>query len=91
MSHRGGRTRGAILMAVWWSGLKTTLLYGWRVLLSLGLKTWWRWFQREPMVACGITTKGVSRRSTFMWSAWPSDQKPRSLSILPLEEWIDSI
>jgi hypothetical protein len=35
-------------------GLKTTQHYGWRVLLSLGLKTkWWR-FRKEPEAACGV-------------------------------------
>jgi hypothetical protein len=39
----------------------------------------------------GGTTKGASRRSNFLWSARPLDKKPRSWSILPLAEWIDSI
>jgi hypothetical protein len=43
------------------------------------------------VAARDVTTKGVSRPSNFMWSAWASDRKPRSWSILPLVEWIDSI
>jgi hypothetical protein len=44
-------------------GLKTTQHYGWRVLLSLGLKTrWWR-FRREPVVARDMIAEGASRRS----------------------------
>jgi hypothetical protein len=39
----------------------------------------------------GITTKGVSRRSNFVWSEWPSDRKPRILSISPPVEWIGSM
>jgi hypothetical protein len=35
----GGRLRGAILTTFGGLGLKTTQRYGWRVLLSLGLKT----------------------------------------------------
>ena len=42
-------------------GLKTTKRYKWRILLSLGLKTLWQRFQREPVVACGITAKGATR------------------------------
>jgi hypothetical protein len=39
-------------------GLKTTQRYGWRVLLSLGLKTrWWR-FRREPVAARGLIAEG---------------------------------
>jgi hypothetical protein len=56
------RARSAILIAVWWLSLKTTLRYGWQVLLSLGLKTRRRWqFGREPVAACGVTAKGASR------------------------------
>jgi hypothetical protein len=55
-------------------GLKTTQCYEWRVLLSLGLKTrQWR-FWRELVAACGITAKGASRQSNFMWSVYPSDK-----------------
>ena len=47
----------ATLMQFGGLGLKTTQHYGWRVLLSLGLKTrWWR-FGREPVVARGLTAK----------------------------------
>jgi hypothetical protein len=68
-----------------WSS-KTTLHCGWRVLLSLGLKTRrWR-FERESLVARDITTKCASRQSNFVWSTWPSDWKPRSWSIFPLAE-----
>jgi hypothetical protein len=53
--------------------LKTTHYYGWRLLLSLGPKTRrWR-FQWKSVVACGITAKGASRRSNFMWSVWSWD------------------
>ena len=48
---------------VWWFGPKTTQRYGWRVLLSLGLKTRRRWFRREPAVARGVIAEGASRRS----------------------------
>ena len=44
-------------------GLKTTQRYGWRILLSLGLKTRrWR-FRREPVVARDVIAEGASRRS----------------------------
>jgi hypothetical protein len=33
------------------------------------------------VVAHGVTVKGESRQSKFMWSMWPSDKKPRSWSI----------
>jgi hypothetical protein len=41
------------------------------------------------VVARGVTAKGASRQSNFMWSVWPSDQKPCSSSLMPLAEWID--
>jgi hypothetical protein len=41
--------------------------------------------------AHGITAKGASTRSNFVWSVWLSDGKPRSWSILSLAEWIDSM
>jgi hypothetical protein len=47
---------------VWWFvGLKTTQRYGWRVLLSLGLKTrWWR-LRREPVAARGMIAESASK------------------------------
>jgi hypothetical protein len=43
-------------------GLKTTKRYVLLILLSLGLKTrWWR-FRREPVAACGVIVEGASRR-----------------------------
>jgi hypothetical protein len=45
----------------------------------------------EPVATRGITMKGASRRSNFVQSAWPSDQKPMSWSISPLVEWIGSM
>jgi hypothetical protein len=33
----------------------------------------------------------VSRGSNFMWSAWPSDQNPRSWPISPSAKWIGSM
>jgi hypothetical protein len=86
-----GCARGAILMTVWWLSLKTILRYGWRVLLSLGLKTRWLRFKREPMIVRGVTSKDVLRRSNFVWSVWSSDRKPRFWSILPIAKWIDSM
>jgi hypothetical protein len=44
-------------------GLKTTQRYGWWVLLSLGLKTWRRRFQRKSVAACGVIAEGVSWQS----------------------------
>jgi hypothetical protein len=35
-------------------------------------------FWLESEVAHGIIAKGASRRSNFMQSAWPSDEKTRS-------------
>jgi hypothetical protein len=87
----GGCAHCAILTAVWWLSIKNTMRCGWRILLSLGLKTRWRRFWREPVEVRGITVKGVSRRSNFVWSVWPSDRKPRSWSLLPLAEWMDSL
>lgn len=62
----GGRARGAILTVVWCLSLKTTLRYGWWVLLGLGLKTRRRRFKRESVRAHDITVKGASRRSNFV-------------------------
>jgi hypothetical protein len=45
-------------------GLKTTKRYGWRVLLSLGLKTRWRRFLRESKAARGIIVKVCQREAT---------------------------
>jgi hypothetical protein len=61
------------------------------VFVELDLKTRRRWFRREPVAARGGTTKGASKRSNFVWSAWSSDRKPRSWYILPLAEWICSM
>jgi hypothetical protein len=88
---RGGRARSTILTAVWWLSFKTTLHYRWRVLLSLGLITRRQLFWRELVAARGVIRKSVSRWSTFMWSMWQLDWKPRSWSILLLAEWIDSM
>jgi hypothetical protein len=44
-------------------GLKTTQCYGWRVLLSLSLKTRRQRFRREPVAARGVIAEGASRRS----------------------------
>jgi hypothetical protein len=79
----GARARGAILMAIWWLSLKTTMRNRWWFLLSLGLKTRWRLFQREPVAARGIITKGASWQSNFVRSAWPSDKKLRSCPFHP--------
>jgi hypothetical protein len=50
---------------------------------EFGLKTRQCWSQWESVVARGITAKGASRWSNFMWSGWPSDRKHRSWSISP--------
>jgi hypothetical protein len=60
--RRGRHTRSAIFTSVWCFSLKSTLRYGWRVLLSVSLKTRRRRFRKELVVACGVTTKGMSRR-----------------------------
>jgi hypothetical protein len=39
------------------------------------------WFPQEPETTHGIIVKGVSRRSNFMWSAWPSDAYSKRWSI----------
>jgi hypothetical protein len=72
-------------------GLKTTQCYGCRVLLSLGLKNSTVAVLEGTGGAHGITAKGASRQSNFLCSVWPSDQKTRSLSILPPKEWIGSM
>jgi hypothetical protein len=41
------------------------------------------WFWWESGATRGIITKGAWRRSNFVKSAWPSDKKSRSWSILP--------
>jgi hypothetical protein len=75
-------------LKVWASKPPNALRMGdWR----LDLKTR-RWqFQWESVATRGIIAKGASRRSNFMWSAWPLDQKPRNLSISPSVEWIGSM
>jgi hypothetical protein len=40
---------------------------------------------------CDIIMKGALRQRNFVKSAWSSDQKSRSWSILPLAEWIGSM
>jgi hypothetical protein len=60
-------------------------------LAEFGLKTWQWWFQQELEEARGVITRVVSRWSNFVWSAWPSNQYPKSWSILPPTGWICSM
>jgi hypothetical protein len=76
----GGRACGALLTEVLGLSLKTIQLL---VFAEFGLKTLWWWFRRESKVVRGFIVKGVSRRNNFVWSAWPSDQYPRSWSNCP--------
>ena len=77
---------------VWWVNInKPPSATGGRFLTEFGLKTWWWQFRWESNATCGVITKGASRRSNFVWSAWPLDQYPKSWSILPPTEWIGSM
>jgi hypothetical protein len=48
-------------------------------------------FQRVSRVPRGIIAKGASRRSNFVWSAWPLDAYFKSWSILLLVKWMSSM
>jgi hypothetical protein len=45
-------------------------------------------FRQESEVTRGVIAKDPSSRSNFVKRVWPSDEKPRSWSILSLPEWI---
>jgi hypothetical protein len=90
--RHGGHARSVILMAVWWLSLKKqpcAMDDGFS--FEFGLRTRRRRFQRESVAARAITMKGASKRSKFAWIVGPSYRKPKSWSILPLVEWIDSM
>ena len=58
------------------------------------MAVWWLSLENPPSATeaeGGGIMKGVSRRSNFMWSAWPSDQNPRIWSILLPTKWIGSM
>jgi hypothetical protein len=87
---RGGCTHDAILTAIWWLSIKTTVRYKYGVLLSLGLKTQ-RWkFQRERWRHVA-SQRRVCQDEATSCVACGRDRKPRIGPILALTEWIDSV
>jgi hypothetical protein len=73
-----GRTRGAILMVVWWLNLENPPNSGGE-------------FQWETEATHDVITNGALRRSNFIWSVWSLDQNSRSWSISPPPKGIDSM